>query len=149
MQLCRKCNAEKNDSEFRFKRDGIGLTSICNSCRKQTYLPGFVMPTIVKASYLYFIKAENGKVKIGITDNLTSRFRNISSASPIPIQMIHTVWCESALIVEAEIHKMFMGFHSHGEWFDIDDHQILEAIEYANQKCKVVSHEPHDRKATR
>lgn len=64
---------------------------------------------------VYFI-AGAGLIKIGITTNLTSRFRCIRNSSPVPLELLGAV--PGTTHMENRTHQKFEHLRRHGEWFD-------------------------------
>lgn len=85
-------------------------------------------------TYLYVIGAENGPVKIGITNSLTSRLAVIQTGCPFHA-VLWFVWPlfsrEEAAMHEQTIHLVYREHRLAGEWFDIPADQGREAIECA------------------
>ena len=79
-------------------------------------------PSVCK---LYFI-AGAGLIKIGISTNVTSRFRTIRNSSPVPVALVATMPGCTAL--EGILHSKFDHLRQHGEWFT-DDGEIRRFIE--------------------
>jgi len=71
-----------------------------------------------KPDLLYYIQAQNGLVKIGITRNLPSRLASLQSSSPILLRVVRTF--DSKYVPQWEIfwHKLFKDFRVRGEWFN-------------------------------
>lgn len=95
----------------------------------ESYLRQNVKPARPVAGYVYLIEAANRLVKIGFTTNLNVRFRNFELISPIPIKLLFAGYGDGANIVEYELCKRFAEFHSHGEWFSLNQSSINEAKE--------------------
>lgn len=63
-------------------------------------------------------------VKIGVTANLAQRLKQLRAGSPLPLEL------EMSIVgthhTEAAAHRILKahGFHSHGEWFEIDSDQV-------------------------
>jgi len=95
----------------------------------ESYLRQNVKPASPVAGYVYLIEADNYLVKIGFTKNLNVRFRNYELQSPIAIKLLFAGYGDGANIVEYELCKRFAKFHSHGEWFTLNQSSINEAKE--------------------
>ena len=62
----------------------------------------------------YFIQAgTNGPIKIGVTTNFSSRFRNLETSSPTPLHVLGVVPTD----IEDECHVTLSAWRLHGEWF--------------------------------
>lgn len=73
---------------------------------------------------VYIIRAIGVRmIKIGITTDVERRFSEISSMSPVKLEIVdllHGV----GFGVEATVHDLMYEHRSHGEWFDEDGLQI-------------------------
>lgn len=77
---------------------------------------------------LYLIRASNGAVKIGITNNLQRRLWDINCSSPLEIELI---WHKKDLFasqLENELHRAYSHRHIRNEWFALTDQDISEII---------------------
>jgi hypothetical protein len=63
---------------------------------------------------MYFI-AGAGLIKIGISTNVTARFRAIRNSSPVPVELLGH--CRGSTATEGLMHSRFSGLRQHGEWF--------------------------------
>lgn len=68
------------------------------------------------ANLVYFILAENNKIKIGSTNNMEGRLSSLSIISPCKLELLGVI--EGDHKKEKELHKKFKHIHSHGEWFN-------------------------------
>jgi hypothetical protein len=68
---------------------------------------------------VYFIEAENGLIKIGMSDNPKKRFRSLRTMSPIKIELVKWIKLDrtKSFILEQRLHKIFKSYRVHGEWF--------------------------------
>ena len=82
---------------------------------------------------VYFISDPEGLTKIGKTNDLERRFRNIQAMSPKVLEVRYRILVDPRDVFETEryFHKLFRGKRKHGEWFDLDDKDILFVREYA------------------
>jgi len=68
-----------------------------------------------KKRSLYFVEAENGLIKIGITDDLEKRLRVLQDGSPVALTLLLAV--PGTARQEGTLHGRFIDERSHGEWF--------------------------------
>jgi hypothetical protein len=68
-----------------------------------------------KTGFIYFLKAENGFIKIGISGNVEERMNELISNSPVKVELLKTV--EGNQKMEKELHEKFKKYRNHGEWF--------------------------------
>lgn len=85
------------------------------------------------ACNVYFIQAKNnGLIKIGFTSNLKSRLSDLSSMSPVPLELL--AFTDGDCNLERDLHSTFSHHRSHGEWFHPCDELIkfIKSIKGAN-----------------
>ena len=91
-----------------------GKSTACRSCRgKQNGRKG--LNAQVK-KHLYVIECE-GYTKIGSTDNIYRRIKNIENANPLPI--ILSYYGEYEGYMEPIFHEALKEYHYKGEWFKL------------------------------
>lgn len=73
---------------------------------------------------VYFIGPVDGPVKIGFTNNLHGRYRDLKYMSPSPIHVWTYVFGTFAL--EKQYHARFKACRLHGEWFDRTEELVAE-----------------------
>lgn len=84
-----------------------------------------------KFSYIYLIKGtHNGssKYKIGKADNPIDRIKMFNVKIPFDIETIFTFCIKDSLSFEKHLHNHFSDKRLVGEWFDLDDNDILELM---------------------
>ena len=69
----------------------------------------------ISRARVYFV-AGAGLIKIGITTNITSRFRAIRNSSPVPVELLGSR--PGTAFAEGALHSMFAHLRRHGEWFE-------------------------------
>ena len=79
-------------------------------------LPTKQVPIIKDSRLVYFIRGANGKIKIGIAQDIVKRMRElqIGSASKLELMAIS----RGGIKYEKELHEQFSRAHIHGEWFE-------------------------------
>lgn len=67
--------------------------------------------------WVYFIRpvGSDGPIKIGVSRNPKERLHTYSTWSPVPLEFAAVIAGPPAL--ERRFHAMFVGQHSHHEWF--------------------------------
>lgn len=73
---------------------------------------------------VYFIKGDNGLVKIGRTTNLEKRQQTIQYNDKIKTELINYVSTFDTPTVEKTFHKIYENKRVYGEWFELDDTDI-------------------------
>lgn len=64
----------------------------------------------------YFIGAEHGPIKIGVSRHLESRLRDLQCASPYRLAILASV--DGGFVSERRFHAKFAAHRLQGEWFD-------------------------------
>lgn len=65
---------------------------------------------------IYFIQAgDNGAIKIGYTDNIEKRLRQLQTGNPYKLKLLKII--NGTYELEKSIHKMFVNDRLEGEWF--------------------------------
>lgn len=82
--------------------------------------------------FIYLLKSENGKYKIGRTTQPVSRIKQIQSNTPFKIQLVHLFEVRKARKIEKEIHAIFKEFLIAGEWFELPPSAVREFIRLGN-----------------
>jgi hypothetical protein len=85
-------------------------------CRTKAKRPSYSRRS-AKPGFVYFIRADDGLVKIGIAKDPASRLRNMQTGSAAVLRIIAVHACDSPAAVEAGLHRQFAHLRQHGEWF--------------------------------
>ena len=73
-----------------------------------------------KEGYVYIMRIHD-YCKIGISDNPKRRERQINTLSPYKVEEgFVSCWFADPSQVESFLHKKYMKYNKHGEWFKID-----------------------------
>lgn len=79
---------------------------------------------------VYFARcAATGLVKVGHTRNLRLRMIGLKSELQSDVQLIATVEVPLALRTERAAQSILKPYCVHGEWFQIDDAQVLRTVD--------------------
>lgn len=81
-----------------------------------------IKKTHLKGDHLYFIRS-GPYIKIGRTNNINSRLKQLKAMNPFEVHLVHLV--EKGGHLEHELHEKFKEFHHSGEWFLLDDEEIV------------------------
>lgn len=75
------------------------------------------------SGFVYFFAAHQvGMVKIGMTKNLKTRFRDIQALSPCQLEVVATISASGCAIdLERKFHEKYQAHRKHGEWFIFAD----------------------------
>lgn len=74
----------------------------------------------MKTNYIYiFITNESKKIKIGVTNNIESRLKNIQTGNPEIVEVYYFAERDDAYKIEKMLHRHFCKNKttSNGEWF--------------------------------
>lgn len=76
----------------------------------------------IGTDYIYVLGTDDGLVKIGTTDNLWKRVKQLQGMSPKKLEPLLFWICRSGKSVEAALHALFRDYRKHGEWFYFGHH---------------------------
>ncbi|NWN92280.1 GIY-YIG nuclease family protein [Marinobacter adhaerens] len=112
------CDKHKLDASRRFYAQ-IGLDPLFHMRHAVNTFPEWC--------WTYFVGSrEHGIVKIGKTECLKNRMRDLRNSSPVPVKLFAVVFGDHD--IEPFLHDQFKASRKHGEWFEISD-DINECIE--------------------
>jgi hypothetical protein len=81
----------------------------------------------VSTSCVYAMRAiGTNRIKIGATTDLESRKASVQTGCPFPVEIVAT-W-EGDRCLEIALHHKLEAFRVQGEWFEIDEAAIMEAV---------------------
>lgn len=80
--------------------------------------------SIYKKGYVYFIRSDNGMVKIGKTQDCKQRFASITRCQPFTVEPIFIIETKDMDLLERAFHIAFHEKRGKGEWFHIDEQDI-------------------------
>lgn len=102
--------------------DRCTASPIGRFCREHEYIDRtskqsalFKQKGVGLKTWVYFVEAENGLIKIGRADGLRQRLSCLQGASPIALKLVAAVYAWPGL--EAELHARFKADRVRGEWF--------------------------------
>lgn len=64
---------------------------------------------------IYFV-AGAGLIKIGVTTDVSTRFRGLCNSSPVPLELLGSY--PGTRYDEGDLHEKFAHRRKHGEWFE-------------------------------
>lgn len=109
-----------NDQDIKNHNDEMVISPVTQSQpkekKKHKYSKGFV----------YFIKADNGLIKIGKTKDLNKRLDHFTAKLPYRLDLIHSIKTDDTQELEEYFHNKFSKKRKRGEWFELDDKDIRE-----------------------
>lgn len=87
-----------------------------------------------KPSTVYLLQGEGTRwFKIGVTTSLKSRMKQIGVNAPFPVTIVACYDVIDSVADEREWHAKFSSKKTHGEWFELNDDDILEFITRSQQ----------------
>lgn len=95
--------------------------------------------------YLYVIGTESGFYKIGISNNPSTRLKDIKTGIPEAANLIFSILCKNktaARRLEEHFHKELSEYHITGEWFKAPQSAIAELL-FSLHKLTNVILDPH------
>lgn len=81
---------------------------------------------LLKPGYVYLMKSENSKYKIGISSNIPSRMKHLATVTPYPIELIHYFYSPDTYSAERALHEKYSSVRVEGEWFNLTPDQVKE-----------------------
>lgn len=84
------------------------------------------------ATYVYFISAGYSPIKIGISDNPTSRLSELQTAHYKRLKLLFTIECQSrdlAFKIEKSFHRWYEEVKLINEWFNVSPRKIRDDIQ--------------------
>ena len=85
----------------------------------------------LKEDYLYIIKS-NDKFKIGYTKDIKSRMNDYKIHFGL-VEIVYIYKSFNCFKLESIIHNLVKDKNIRGEWFDLDDKDILDIISYCSK----------------
>ena len=84
--------------------------------------------------YLYIIR--NGLYyKIGYSSNWSKRYKNYKTHSGV-VDLVYLSKQQDSFSLEAYLHNLFKDKRVNGEWFDLSNEDVLNAISYCSSTIK-------------
>ena len=85
-----------------------------------------------KNNKIYFIRAENGLVKIGKSNNPKNRLKTLQVGSPVKLKIIKVI--SGGINIEKLLHNYFKCIRKNGEWFR-PDYELKEFLKNKRNIC--------------
>jgi hypothetical protein len=64
-----------------------------------------------------FLLSDGGHYIIGRAQDVDARVRELSSRSPLPVELEHAFPCEGSVEAQLSLHKMYIEYRTSGDWF--------------------------------
>jgi hypothetical protein len=88
-----------------------------------------------KSAYVYLLEGEHGYHKIGVTWSVEQRLKDIQSAVPFKVKVLHSFRSRDALKAEFELHLRFDAKRRNGEWFALSPEDVAHVRSMAGDRC--------------
>ena len=84
-------------------------------------------------NYIYVIGGTEKPYKIGITNNLKRRLKDIQTGHPFKLHVHYSeeIPMEQVRLIEQNIHNTIRHKKTHGEWFDISLEDAIAEVKHA------------------
>jgi Meiotically up-regulated gene 113 len=79
--------------------------------------------------YVYLIRANDGRYKIGIAKNPNQRISQLQTGNSDKLKLIETYQSENASKIESALHNRYSHARNVGEWFDLSVTEEANFIE--------------------
>jgi hypothetical protein len=79
-----------------------------------------------KSGYVYVLRADNGRCKIGRAKRIDDRIYQLGMILPYDPDLICAVWVDDYVTTEKQLHRLFTleDKHVKGEWFELTESDI-------------------------
>jgi len=78
----------------------------------------------ISKGYVYLIKGENERYKIGFSKNAERRTKELCLSSCEKHILIHSFYCENPYQKEQNLHKKYASKRTHSEWFELEETDV-------------------------
>ena len=94
--------------------------------------------------YVYLIRSDTGKYKIGRSRNTERRYKELLAASPEPLDLLYEAWFgpEFAKKVEIDLHHKYEYYNLHHEWFEMParaEDALLQDLYILEEAARLIS----------
>jgi hypothetical protein len=80
--------------------------------------------------YVYVVKSDTGHYKIGRTVNFRDRAKTFGVKLPVEIEFLVLIETGNDMLLEATLHQQYQHKRVNGEWFSLDDNDMLFLTAY-------------------
>lgn len=88
-----------------------------------------------KDGFIYLVKDNaSNRIKIGITTNHKDRLRSLNTMVPYGITTIAVFQSGRYEELEKEVHEKYKDKRKNGEWFELNNDELKDCIEYIEKK---------------
>lgn len=90
-----------------------------------------------RVTYVYLMRAENGRYKIGISVDPEKRLADLRDGSAVDIELVHYFAAEDAAGIERVLHREYETKRVRGEWFALDEADVASICAVREEGCGV------------
>ena len=128
--LCKKCQRDESYKKYRRKEDlrryhENPKERLQKRLKRKEYVK-------IYNGYLYVVKIKN-YYKIGKTNNISNRLRDIRSCSPFRVMLIFSKKVKDVYGIEADLHWKFQNKRIRREWFKLNEIDLLFIKDFLEQ----------------
>lgn len=76
------------------------------------------------SGYIYVIRSENGKYKIGKAQDVNKRLQSLQTGTPEKLELVLTIKTSNKNVLETICHRQFSSKKIRGEWFSLTDDDL-------------------------
>ena len=99
-----------------------------------------ILPEInTNSSYVYIIKnMDTGNIKIGVSNDVQKRLNTFRTGNDCQLELLYkSVVCSNSFNIEQSVHEYFKDHRVRGEWFKIDESEVIRFLECSNYTLKI------------
>ena len=82
---------------------------------------------------VYIISTQDNLYKIGYTSDINKRIKNYNCHN-LNVNLVFYIQSEFAFDLEGLVHKFLLPFNEGGEWFRLNEQNLLKAISYISNE---------------
>ena len=93
------------------------------------------------AGFVYLIcNPDQNCYKIGVTRNLAQkRLKQLQTGNSSKLHIVYSVYSEYPFRLESMLHKTFDSKRSEGEWFNLDQNDVINFKDICNKKINIIN----------
>ena len=98
-----------------------------------------ILPEIdTNSSYVYIIKnMDTGNIKIGVSNDVQKRLNTFRTGNDCQLELVYkSVICSNSFSIEQSVHEYFKDYRVRGEWFNVDESEVIRFLECSNYTLK-------------
>lgn len=90
------------------------------------------------SSYVYIIKnMDTGNIKVGVSNDVQKRLNTFRTGNDCQLELVYkSVVCSNSFSIESSVHEYFKDYRVRGEWFKVDEKEVIRFLECSNYTLK-------------